>query len=213
VYGEMNFDLNPAVPMVVTRFDLVLIGAPRSPCGIDATLYTDDPYIGNGPGTDRAFFDSQGMPYVGPPIRDISVDFEAICDTDPSLANITTLRLVAGYTNYAYTDVLAETSSPFPLKNDGELHDYTWVIAPDEFVTDLATVRSAMAAGAWAIEFEASPARNIWLGDDLTLDVHIGHKCNVLNPLRRYPPVGNGGFGPTRHYPPPVARRRVGGSY
>lgn len=31
-------------------------------------------------------------------------------------------------------------------------------------------------------------------------------------PLRRYPPVNNGGFGPTRHYPRSV-NRRVGGSY
>lgn len=31
-------------------------------------------------------------------------------------------------------------------------------------------------------------------------------------PLRRYPPVGNHGFGPTRHYPHPPARRGAGGA-
>lgn len=97
---------------------------------------------------------------------------------------------------------------------DGEAHTYT---------VDLPYTTDPFANGVWADVAERLASGSMYMA------VHVGNAGNATDllrvyeisltlvtatrppPLRRYPPVNNGGFGPTRHWPRTV-NRLAGGS-
>lgn len=144
--------------------------------------------------------------YRGPSVLDLTLGFTA---TSSDKDAVTFAGIWGGWDGSGVDTDLAVTTD-YPIVDDGLPHDYTHTFTVGEFGETLADIKAALSeTGNAAVRFETSSGTitfsDVW--------VQVGHKCYVLAPpLRRYPAVNNGGFGPTRHHPRTV-NRRVGGSY
>jgi hypothetical protein len=124
--------------------------------------------------------------------------------------------------------------SPLLLAEVAVANDYTWWGSNGAASIDLDN--PTQAGGWYQLDFTGDPGDKAALtGDGLRLDLGVyvsgaagdphlnwidlfevrllvaGHARGAY-PLRRYPPVNNGGSGPTRHWPRTV-NRRAGGTY